>query len=508
MALTIVTAPAQQNNTAEWNVTTSLVEDASHVNLRVRATIYGPAGTLGVIEQPKGSADFDFTEMLYKFINYKTPALSLANTLSQQLIPKSGSNLITDWTNDGVHPINGYVDQGDNSLKFINNASGYSDAHSNNFSVTKGKMYCLILKTGTITNTIEQCNQAGAGEGTYKPDKLSMAALPELGRYILFALETGTTCLRFGMNSWCEWNPAVFVELYLLDDCDWYLPYQTVWSEVYETAAGVTTVVEGTACLKEKTGQQLFKAPGISTFTDYICDNTTHKFLNPSMYLYPSVALSQRIIKTPPTGQESYSIWIAVLDRSVWENMNGYATYYDEGGGAVSTGTITPASSYQPIMALKIGNAAFTTTIFSARIYLKADTSRVSTYHYVYAITKKYERLIELIWLNQYGGFTSLCLSDSIREAFVTEKSESQTPSDKYIKRRLSKARNYWRIECEGSIDDPSAMDGIADIYISEYVMYSKVAGTGLEVFIPDKELLLHNNESLNRVALSFEYAD
>lgn len=508
MALTINTAPNQQNNKAQWNVTTSLSEDASHVNLRVRATIYGPAGTLGIIEQPKGSADFDFTEMLYKFINYKTPALAPSGVFAQQLMPKTGANLITDWTNDAVHPLDGYTDQGDNSLLFIHHVGSYGDAHSNNFSVTKGKMYCLILKTGTINNTPGICNQAGAGEGTFLPDKLSMSVLPTLGRYILFALETGTTCLRFAVTTgWCEWTPAVFVELYELADCDWYLPYNVVWSEVYETALGVTTVSVGTTCLNKKTGQMLFKSPGITTFTDYICDGSAKKFLNPPLYLYPGTELSQRIMKMPPSGQSSHVVWIAVLPVAVTD-VYATASYYAETGGYVDADNLVSAPSYQPIMALSLGNVAFTTTRFRARIKLMTTGSSIkSEYHEVYLINKVYPRLIELIWLNQYGGFTTLCLSDYLRETFVTDRTDYEVPSYQYVKRRASNVRKYWLVECEGQIFDVRAMDGI-DLVASEYVMYSKVAGVFKEVYVREKDTVIIDNELINKLRTSFEYAD
>lgn len=508
MPLTINTYPDQQSNKAQWNVTTDLSEDASHVNLRVRATIYGPAGTLGVIEQPKGSPAFDFTDMLYKFINYKTPALAPSGVFAQQLIPKVGSNLITDWTNDGTTPVTNYWDQGNNNLKFYHHSTDYGQVDSNNFSVTKGKMYCLLLKSGSISNIVQPADQVGVGLDIYKPDKLTLATLFECGRYILFAIETGTTCLRFGAHDGVDWYPtAVVVELYELADCDWYLPYQIVWAEVYETAAGVTTVIISNDCLRGKTGQQLFKAPAISTFDDYLCDSNIKKFLNPSLYLYPGMEKSQMIIKTPPSGQGSYAVWMVILKRDKVDLINGYAVYNDEGGVYVNTDTITGATSYQPIMALLIGNAAFTMTRFCATIYLRTNVTQISAIHYVYLNKKIYPRIIELMWLNQYGGFTTVCLSESLKETLLTERTDYQVPSDKYIKRRVSGVRECWLVECEGQILDPRAMDDI-DLILSEYVLYSKVAGTFKEVYIREKETLIINNELINKLQISFEYAD
>jgi hypothetical protein len=401
----------------------------------------------------------------------------------------------------------GYVDKGNNYLNFGHSGPGYGQVNSNNFSITKGKMYCLILKNGAIANMMTEVDQVGTGLDVYLPDKLTLATLPELGRYIIFALETGTTHLVFGAHDDVVWDPMVGVELYELADCDWYLPYQTVWSEVYETAAGVTTVIISNDCLRGKTGQQLFKAPGITTFTDYICDGSAKKFLNPPLYLYPGTELSQRIVKTPPSGQSSHVVWIAVLPIVVTD-VYATALYYAETGGYVDADNLASAPSYQPIMALSLGNVAFTTTRFRARIKLMTTGASIkSEYHEVYLINKVYPRLIELIWLNQYGGFTTLCLSDYLRETFVTERTDYEVPSDQYVKRRASNVRKYWLVECEGQIFDTRAMDGI-DLVASEYVMYSKVAGVFKEVYVREKDTVLVDNELINKLRTSFEYAD
>jgi len=516
MALTINTYPVQQNNRAEWNITTSLVEDASHVNLRIRAAIYGPAGILAQIEQPKGSPDFDFTELLYRFINYKIPALAPSLTFTQQLIPKAGSNFITDWTNDGTAPMDGYVDQGNNFLFFQHASGNYGQVNSNNFSVTKGKMYCLFLIGGVIINTNTQVDQVGNGLDVYQPYKLSMATLPAQGRYIIFAAETGTAHLVFGAHDVVSWTgfPSVAVELYELNDCDWYLPYTIVWSEVYETAAGVTTVVDSDDCMKGKSGQCLFKAPGLTEAefaASFILGDNTKRFLNAYTYLDPNFSKSQIINKNPPSTQGSYNIWIGVLPKNIF-SVQGFAAYTNASGVYVNQQTIAAAVSYHPIMALAIGNSDYTTTRHYAYIRLQSDDTApvtvLSIDHNSNLNLKTYPRLIELMWLNQYGGFTSLCLSDGLKENLISERTDYEVPSDVYIKRRVAKAKKYWLVECETAILNPKAPDGLADLILSEYVLYSKETGVFKEVFIRDREILLADNGNINKIRIAFEYAD
>lgn len=68
MSLTLNAYPAAISNSAAFNVTTSLVEDSTHVNLRVRADITVSAVIVATAEKPKGIADFDFAEILKAYV--------------------------------------------------------------------------------------------------------------------------------------------------------------------------------------------------------------------------------------------------------------------------------------------------------------------------------------------------------------------------------------------------------------------------------------------------------
>lgn len=74
MSLTLNTYPADVDNSGEFNITTDLVEDSSHVNLRVRADITVSAVVVATVEKPKGVADFDF----YNILKDLVPGLKFA----------------------------------------------------------------------------------------------------------------------------------------------------------------------------------------------------------------------------------------------------------------------------------------------------------------------------------------------------------------------------------------------------------------------------------------------
>jgi len=74
MSLTLNTYPDNISNSAQYNVTTSLSEDADHVNLRIRADITVSAVVIATVEKPKGLDDFDFFDIL----KAQVPGLSFA----------------------------------------------------------------------------------------------------------------------------------------------------------------------------------------------------------------------------------------------------------------------------------------------------------------------------------------------------------------------------------------------------------------------------------------------
>src|SRR5574343_144313 len=95
MSLTINTTPARIDRSASFNVITSLSEDSTHVNLRVRADVYHEGIIKATVEKPKGIADFDFADILKTL----TPGLLFTRDSGDLVKTGSvGSNLITSWS--------------------------------------------------------------------------------------------------------------------------------------------------------------------------------------------------------------------------------------------------------------------------------------------------------------------------------------------------------------------------------------------------------------------------
>lgn len=90
MALTLNTSPAAISNSGAFNITTSLSEDATHVNLRVRCDITSSAVIVAVVEKPKGIADFDFSDILRSLI----AGISFARASGNKVVVAGGSPLV------------------------------------------------------------------------------------------------------------------------------------------------------------------------------------------------------------------------------------------------------------------------------------------------------------------------------------------------------------------------------------------------------------------------------
>ncbi|MCK5023752.1 MAG: hypothetical protein KAS04_06250, partial [Candidatus Aenigmarchaeota archaeon] len=97
MALTINTHPSEViTNAPEFNITTSLSEDADHQNLRIRATVYmgGVSAPVAVLEQAKDLDDWDLFDILKSFTGKCNAAIGAA---TQIVTPTLSSELLTGW---------------------------------------------------------------------------------------------------------------------------------------------------------------------------------------------------------------------------------------------------------------------------------------------------------------------------------------------------------------------------------------------------------------------------
>src|SRR5674476_153504 len=74
MAIGATLYPNPIDDYADFSVDTDLIEDSTHVNLRIRAEIYHEGIVKAVVEKPKGLIDFNFADILKSL----TPGLKFA----------------------------------------------------------------------------------------------------------------------------------------------------------------------------------------------------------------------------------------------------------------------------------------------------------------------------------------------------------------------------------------------------------------------------------------------
>jgi hypothetical protein len=180
MSLTINTIPNNISNSGAFNVTTSLVEDGTHVNLRIRADIKVGGVPQTTVEKPKGIADFDFWEILKSLV----PGLSFARNLGAVYNVSGGSPLIAYtvtfteiWENAGT--TNYGTPSTTGTLKFVP-ATGDGSAFTNYVMTTSASKFANL----TLRNNICKFH-------TYNPSELWLVFFTEKTLIELFFSKDG-----------------------------------------------------------------------------------------------------------------------------------------------------------------------------------------------------------------------------------------------------------------------------------------------------------------------------
>ena len=121
-----------------YDVTTSVTEDASHQNVRIRASINVDGEVIAIMEQPKGLSLFDLRPVLDSIAGKFKADLGSSTKIFSALL--NYTNLTTSWTNSGFTNFSG------SSYGFSADtvASGTAWGRSNSFSGTKGDVIVFI----------------------------------------------------------------------------------------------------------------------------------------------------------------------------------------------------------------------------------------------------------------------------------------------------------------------------------------------------------------------------
>lgn len=271
MSLTLVSSPASISNSGSYNITTSLVEDATHVNLRVRADLYHEGIIKATVEKPKGITDFDFSDILKSL----TPGLKFARD-SGNLIENgsSGVNLITSWSlSQGS--FNTLTSVGPNITLAERFGVNLAFAKTNNIAVVAGEMYCFyaiaFVSSGAnvpmITHNEAICKQKYHYQIEDNTSYIFTATATgnlviEIGEYLGEFYFTGKfNLVKINTNRSTVGNPMA--------------PYFIMFTEVFEDADGVTTTGAATA------SKLLRYVPAcVSSFSNYVLHDSSSLFAN------------------------------------------------------------------------------------------------------------------------------------------------------------------------------------------------------------------------------------
>lgn len=231
MSLTLNTKPARIDRAAAFNVTTSLVEDSTHINLRVRADVYHEGIIKATCEKPKGLADFDFSDILKALV----PSLKFARDSGD--IAKTGtigSELITSFSSHS-----GTWTTLTTSNNVITSAicSATSELETNEITVAVGELYLFycanFASTGDNTPAV-YLHSGGARKEEIVKNK----------SFLLMPTAAGAIKIIVGGDE--DHNFSGTFHLYKITTDRTTIgnplaPYFVNFTEIYEDASGVTT---------------------------------------------------------------------------------------------------------------------------------------------------------------------------------------------------------------------------------------------------------------------------
>ena len=277
MSLTVNSVPANIDRTAVINVTTSLVEDSTHVNLRVRADVYHEGIVKATVEKPKGLADFDFANIL-KALTPGLRALSARDSGNVMDVGSKGANLITAWSNyTGTFTLSSTAEKINQAQE---NDVESSFAKTNDINFEAGSLYCLYVQDYASVG-------AQAPYFSFPVTAFSQQQTEYFSNgksIILMATATATAFIAVGRYNGQFDFTGIFVLYKITTDRatvgNPLAPYFIIFTEVYENSSGVTT----TGATSVTKVFRYVPAFGDGTaFTEYVLHDSACLFANKTL---------------------------------------------------------------------------------------------------------------------------------------------------------------------------------------------------------------------------------
>jgi hypothetical protein len=266
MSLTLNSAPNRIDKATLFSVVTSLVEDSTHVNLRVRADIYHEGIIKATVEKPKGIDSFDFSDILKSLV----PGMLFARDSGDIVKTGSiGSQLITSWASRS-----GTWTTLTTSVNAISSAicTVLSELESNAIAMAPGELYLFYCPDLAASGTSPQVKLEAGGA------KMEVVA----GNVGVLLMPTTTANLKVILGGTTSENFAGTFNLYKITTNRTTIgsplaPYFVNFTEVYEDAAGVTTTgATSASCLYRY-------VPALESIASYLLTNDASLFASKTL---------------------------------------------------------------------------------------------------------------------------------------------------------------------------------------------------------------------------------
>ncbi len=481
MAITKNTTPNTIDKSAAFNVTTSLVEDSGHVNLRIRADIYHEGVVKATVEKPKGLPDFDFSDILKSL----TPGLKFARDSGDIVKTGSiGSNLLTDFTHDAGWDT--FTHTNNVIASAIEASTDSIWATSNTVAMVPGELYLLytpdFASSGgntpyialyiTVTHyAIENIvSNKGilimptvAGNFFFKVGS-SGGLMNFSGTFLLYKITTNRTTIG---------NPLA--------------PYFVIFSEVYETAAGVTTI----GATDATNVYRYVPAVGDGTaFTEYV--------LHDNSCLFACKTLKNNICKFFTVSPSEY--WVVFFTEYV-----GVRFYYAKDGGAE---TFSAGTCYEGwgVVIINVGELMATVvTSLVGHMEESVGLTEISAAITIYPDTSQIDERVVLEFDGLVGGKEYLAFEGLKHQEFTTIRNYHQGTKKN---RKPISFTGINRQKLETRFKDINNAEYLKSLLISEDVkklLASYAAPTEVTV-ISDTVKIASSDLFTNQIDIEYEY--
>lgn len=477
MAVTINSTPtAAISASALYDVSTSLVEDSSHFNVRLRASLYHEGVIRAVIEKPKGLQKFDFSEILSTLILGCLKERASGDAYECGSI---GSQLLTSWAS-----YSGTWTTLTTSANQITSAicTVSSVLQSNAVTMAVGELYVLhvpdLVSSGTNRPRVF-LSTGGAAEVELFANR----------SYLLMPTSAGSITLRLG-NVASQNFSGTFNLYQITTDREtiggMLAPYFVTFTEYYEDSSGVTqTGATATSKLF-----RFVKASSGITFSDYVLSGATSKFAN----LNFRAGAMQWYTVDPKEMRLTFFTEVCDLD-----------LYQGKNGGALSlvTGLLCPEG--WGVVILDANSMASVTSQSQFRLNDGVSAAVVSEVLTILASSLCSSARAILEYVGFTGGEECLSFNGEKTGSFIT--SRSFYKNSRQVN-KLIRATGVGRYRLQTQLSDMYLADYFTPLMLSETVrlLMPSVTEPIPVTVIADEAVTSSEDVFLNEIEIEYDY--